>query len=162
MLARGGIGNAARLDLKGGSQLVLQVQIQDAFKAEADTAIERMKETIKDIPFTEISRNDPKTLADAGSIQIDVKGVPATKAADFRTLVNDQFGGVWILTSVNSTDFRMTSVYRVGSARADRPLGRPLMPRGEVSSQLDWRGGRRSARGAVAGYDPDRAANEVA
>jgi len=25
------------LDLKGGSQLVLQVQIQDAFKAEADT-----------------------------------------------------------------------------------------------------------------------------
>ena len=32
------------LDLKGGSQLVLQVQMQDAFKAEADTVIERLKD----------------------------------------------------------------------------------------------------------------------
>ena len=31
------------LDLKGGSQLVLQVQAQDAFKAEADQTIERLK-----------------------------------------------------------------------------------------------------------------------
>ena len=31
------------LDLKGGSQLVLQVQVQDAFKAEADQLIDRLK-----------------------------------------------------------------------------------------------------------------------
>ena len=29
------------LDLRGGSQLVLQVQVQDAFKAEADRSIDR-------------------------------------------------------------------------------------------------------------------------
>ena len=34
------------LDLKGGSQLVLQVQIQDAFKAEADTVIQRLKDQL--------------------------------------------------------------------------------------------------------------------
>ena len=29
-------------------------------------------------------------------------------AGDFRALVNDNFGGVWNLTSVNSTDYRLT------------------------------------------------------
>jgi preprotein translocase subunit SecD len=32
------------LDLKGGSHLVLEVQIQDAVKADAEQTIERMKE----------------------------------------------------------------------------------------------------------------------
>ena len=32
------------LDLKGGSHLVLQVQLQDAFKSEADSVINRMKD----------------------------------------------------------------------------------------------------------------------
>ena len=98
------------LDLKGGSQLVLQVQIQDAFKAEADTVIQRLKDQLngKRIQFTEMLRNDPPTIKAADTIQIDVKGVPATSAGDFRALVNDNFGGVWNLTGVNPTDYRMT------------------------------------------------------
>jgi preprotein translocase subunit SecD len=32
------------LDLRGGSHLILQVQVQDALKAEADQAMERLKE----------------------------------------------------------------------------------------------------------------------
>ena len=32
------------LDLKGGSRLVLQVQVQDAIKSDADQTIERLKE----------------------------------------------------------------------------------------------------------------------
>mgnify|MGYP001466637881 CR=1 FL=1 len=68
------------LDLKGGSHLVLQVQLQDAFKAEADTVIERFKEQLKEarVPVAEFTRNDPQTLADADKIQIDIKGVDAT------------------------------------------------------------------------------------
>lgn len=98
------------LDLKGGSQLVLQVQIQDAFKAEADTVIQRLKDQLsgKRVVFAEMTRNDPQDLKSADSIQIDVKGVPATSAGDFRALVNDNFGGVWNLTTVNSTDYRLT------------------------------------------------------
>src|SRR5664279_526402 len=73
------------LDLKGGSQLVLQVQLQDAFKAEADGVIQRLRDQLaaKGIAVTEMSRNDPATLQAADSIQIDVKGVPATRAGDF-------------------------------------------------------------------------------
>jgi len=97
------------LDLKGGSQLVLQVQIQDAFKAEADTVIQRMKDLLngKGIQFTEMLRNEPPTIKAADTIQIEVKGVPATRAGDFRALVNENFGGVWNLTGVNPTDYRL-------------------------------------------------------
>ena len=98
------------LDLRGGSQLVLQVQIQDAFKAEADSVIQRLKDQLngKGIQFTEMLRNDPPTIKAADTIQIDVKGIPSTRAGDFRALVNDNFGGVWNLTVVNPTDYRLT------------------------------------------------------
>jgi preprotein translocase subunit SecD len=98
------------LDLKGGSHLVLQVQLQDAFKAEADTVIERFKEQLKEarVPVAEFTRNDPQTLADADKIQIDIKGVDATKAGDFRTVFNENWGQNWLLTSVNATEYRMT------------------------------------------------------
>src|SRR6476646_929997 len=96
------------LDLKGGSHLVLQVQLQDAFKAEADSVIQRMKDVLTkaNIPFADINRNDPQTLASDDNIQINVAGVPANKAGDFRTAVNENFGGVWNMTTVNSTDYR--------------------------------------------------------
>src|SRR5580698_9444111 len=98
------------LDLKGGSQLTLQVQLQDAFKAEADNVIQRMKEELgkANIPFAEASRNDPQTLADANSIEVDFRGVPVTQSGDFRKIENDYFSGSWILTTVNSTDYKMT------------------------------------------------------
>ncbi len=97
------------LDLRGGSQLVLQVQIQDAFKAEADTVIQRLKDQLngKTIPFAEMTRNEPATIQAADTIQIDVKGVPATRAGDFRGVVNDNFSGIWNLTPVNQTDYRL-------------------------------------------------------
>jgi preprotein translocase subunit SecD len=89
---------------------VLQVQIQDAFKAEADTVIQRLKDQLgtKGIAYADMSRNDPPTIQAADTIQIDVKGVPATSAGDFRTIVNDNYSGIWNLTEVNQTDYRLT------------------------------------------------------
>jgi preprotein translocase subunit SecD len=97
------------LDLKGGSQLVIQMQLQDAFKAEADSVIQRMRDELAkaNVQYTEVSRNDPQRLQDAETIQIDVKGVPATRAGDFRRVVTESFGGVWNLTGVNQTDYRL-------------------------------------------------------
>lgn len=98
------------LDLKGGSQLVLQVQIQDAFKAEADTVIQRLKDQLntKRIAYADMSRNDPATIQAADTIAIDIKGVPATSAGDFRAIVNDNYSGIWNLITVNPTDYRLT------------------------------------------------------
>jgi preprotein translocase subunit SecD len=98
------------LDLKGGSQLVLQVQIQDAFKAEADSVIQRLKEQLSKagVGYGEMVRNEPATIQAADTIQVDIKGVPGTQAGNFRQIVNDSYGGVWNLTPINTTDFRMT------------------------------------------------------
>jgi preprotein translocase subunit SecD len=97
------------LDLSGGTQLVMEVQLQDAFKAFADNTIDRMKEEFKkdNLDFSEITRNDPQTLQDADKIEIDVKGVPVPKSAAFRSTVNEQFQE-WILTPLNSSDYRLT------------------------------------------------------
>ena len=97
------------LDLKGGSLLVLQVQVQDAFKAEAITVIARLKEEMakQAISFGGMDNTEPKTLAEAEKIEISVKGVPIDKTAAFRTLVAETLGS-WVLTPVNSTDYRLT------------------------------------------------------
>jgi preprotein translocase subunit SecD len=99
------------LDLRGGSHLVVEVHVQDAFKAEADAVIARLKDECAKaqppVQFAEMVHTDPQTLADAGNVQINITGVPPTQAGNFRTIANDNFGGGWILTNVNQTDFRM-------------------------------------------------------
>jgi preprotein translocase subunit SecD len=97
------------LDLSGGSHLVLEIHLQDAFKGEADAVIARLKDECgkAGILVGQATHSDPKTLAEAGNIQIDIAGVASTKAGDFRQLVNDDFGSGWILTPVNQTDYRM-------------------------------------------------------
>ncbi len=98
------------LDLKGGSQLMLQVQLQDAFKSEADAVMQRLKDEMAkaNIQYASMNRNDPQTLADADSIEVDIAGVPATQAAQFRKLVNELFTSSWNLTPANQTDYKMT------------------------------------------------------
>jgi protein-export membrane protein SecD len=96
------------LDLKGGSHMVLQVQVQDALKAEAEQAIDRMKDDLRkqNIDYASIERNDPTTVEDADKIEIDVKGVPPTKTGAFRSLISERYPQ-WVLTPVNSTDYRL-------------------------------------------------------
>jgi preprotein translocase subunit SecD len=97
------------LDLSGGTQLVMSVQVQDAFKAYADTTIERMKEELKkdNIDYAGMDRNDPGRVEDADKIEVYVKGVPVAKSSAFRSAVGDSFGD-WILVAVNSTDYKLT------------------------------------------------------
>ena len=97
------------LDLKGGSHIVLQIQVQDAFKAEADMAIEHLKDLLakEQVEYTAIDRNDPASVETAETIQLNIRGVPAAKAADFRRVANDALGAQWILSGVGSTDYRL-------------------------------------------------------
>ncbi|MBM3764044.1 MAG: protein translocase subunit SecD [Acidobacteria bacterium] len=96
------------LDLKGGSQLVLEVQVQDAFKAEADQTIERLKAALQKglIAYVSMDRNDPNKLEDAEKIEITVKGVASDKTSAFRDVITGQFAA-WNLNSAGSNDYRM-------------------------------------------------------
>ena len=96
------------LDLKGGSHLVLQVQVQDAAKTEADQTIENLRDATKaaNIIVAGYDRNDPSTLQETDSIQVNIHGVDQTKTQAFRSLVADKYPD-WILTPVNPTDYKM-------------------------------------------------------
>jgi preprotein translocase subunit SecD len=97
------------LDLRGGSQLVMQVQVQDAFKADAAATSDRIREALakKSIEFAAMEVVEPKSLEEAENVEILIKGVPATKGGEFRPTVNDTIGRTWDLTAVNSTDYRL-------------------------------------------------------
>jgi preprotein translocase subunit SecD len=97
------------LDLRGGTYLVVQVQQQDAFNTEASSDADRLKDAARkaNVPLSDVSVDEAKTLQDAKSVAIVVKGVPSTMAGNFRSLVNEQLAE-WLLTPVNSTDYRLT------------------------------------------------------
>src|SRR5271165_1909249 len=54
------------LDLKGGTHLILQVQVNDAINADTDRAVERLKDDLKakNISYAEISKPDPQQHPD--------------------------------------------------------------------------------------------------
>lgn len=74
------------LDLKGGTHLILQVQVNDAVKADAERAIERVKEDMKssNLTYADISP-DP-----AAPERIDIKGVPPEASSDLRRIASER------------------------------------------------------------------------
>ena len=77
------------LDLKGGTHLILQVQVNDAINAETDRTAENLKDALKkaNIPFGEISKPDPQNHPE----QIVIKGVPPNSSSDLRHLISDKY-----------------------------------------------------------------------
>jgi preprotein translocase subunit SecD len=96
------------LDLQGGSQLVLQVQVQDAVKADADLTMDRLKEDFKkqNITWTAMDRTEPQSIADADHVEISIKGIPATQTSTVRTLISERYNQ-YELATVNSTDYTL-------------------------------------------------------
>ncbi len=97
------------LDLKGGSHLVLQVQVQDAFIAEAQQVGERLKEELNKagIQYTAVDYTEPTTIETADQVRINIKGVPAEKAGTFRQILTDRAAN-WNLNTLSSTDYSLS------------------------------------------------------
>jgi preprotein translocase subunit SecD len=95
------------LDLKGGSQLVLEVQVQDAVKADALQVAERLKESLKkeNITWGSTEVNEVTSVADANQVALTIKGIPPTQSSAFRNIVAEQFPN-YNLTSVGA-DYQM-------------------------------------------------------
>src|ERR1700758_3100752 len=76
------------LDLKGGTHLILQVQVNDAINADTDRTVERLKEDLKtgNIAFGEISKPDPQGRPEV----IEIKGIPPESSGDLRRIVTDK------------------------------------------------------------------------
>jgi preprotein translocase subunit SecD len=78
------------LDLKGGTHLILQVQVNDAINADSDRAVERLKDALKssNIAFGEISKPNPQQNPEI----VQIKGVPPESSSELRRIVNEKLG----------------------------------------------------------------------
>jgi preprotein translocase subunit SecD len=76
------------LDLKGGTHLILQVQVNDAVNADSDRAVERLKDEMRSrkIAYADVSKPDPANAPD----RIVIKGVPPEATTELRNLVQDR------------------------------------------------------------------------
>lgn len=76
------------LDLKGGTHLILQVQVNDAVNVDAQNAIEVLKEQLRShkIDYTDISQPDPQNNPD----RLVMKGVPPAARSDLRSIVQER------------------------------------------------------------------------
>ena len=75
------------LDLKGGTHLILQVQVNDAVNVDSDNALERLKADLRarKISYSDISKPDPNNPD-----RIAIKGVPPEASSDLRSIVSDR------------------------------------------------------------------------
>jgi len=76
------------LDLKGGTHLILQVQVNDAVKIDSDNAVEVLKEQLnkRKIAFADISQPDVQNNPD----RVVLKGVPPDGRKDLLDIVNER------------------------------------------------------------------------
>jgi preprotein translocase subunit SecD len=81
-------GISLGLDLKGGTHLVLQVQVNDAVNSTSDHAVDLLKEelTKRKINYTDLSKPDPVNSPDL----VVIKGLSADQRSEAEGLVNDR------------------------------------------------------------------------
>jgi preprotein translocase subunit SecD len=76
------------LDLRGGTHLILQVQVNDAVNVDSDNAIARLKEDFRTrkINYSDIIKPDPVNHPEV----IVVKGVTPDQTSDFKSIISDR------------------------------------------------------------------------
>ena len=76
------------LDLKGGTHLILQVQVNDAVNVDSDNAVETLKEQLnkRKIAFADISKPDPQNAPD----KVVLKGVSPDGRKDLLDIVSER------------------------------------------------------------------------
>jgi preprotein translocase subunit SecD len=76
------------LDLRGGTHLILQVQVNDAINVDSDNAVEVLKEQLnkRKIAFGDISKPDPQNAPD----RVVLKGVAPEARKDLLDIVNER------------------------------------------------------------------------
>jgi preprotein translocase subunit SecD len=77
------------LDLKGGVQLVMRVQTNEALRLETETTVERIRETLQQRGI------NVTNLATTGDDSFVAEGVAPNQDADFRRVTDDEAGTVY-------------------------------------------------------------------
>ncbi len=81
------------LDLRGGMHMVLQVETDDAIRAETDNALSEFQRQLEDADITGVEYNR------TGDTTFEIKGVPADRAKFVEDEVVDRFFSTWQMRS---------------------------------------------------------------
>jgi len=89
------------LDLRGGTHLILQVQVNDAVNIDSDNAIEVLKEQLnkRKIAFSDISKPDPTNNPD----RVVLKGVPTEGRKDLLDIVSERLSEYNLSSGADNT-----------------------------------------------------------
>ena len=89
------------LDLKGGTHLILQVQVKDAINVDSDNALETLKDGMRraKINYADITKPDPANRPE----QIVIKGVPSDSTATLRDLISNKLPEYDATSGANDT-----------------------------------------------------------
>jgi preprotein translocase subunit SecD len=92
------------LDLRGGTHLILEVQVQDAIRAEGNRALERLREDLRaaNISYADISMPDEQRPD-----RVVMSGIPIEAATELRRLVEDRLTE-WDLASAPQDTYVLT------------------------------------------------------
>ena len=104
------------LDLKGGTNLILQVQVEDAVNITSDEALERLKDELKakNIPYADIQKDDDKSSTPPIH-RIIIKGIPQDRASDLQALATGQYSD-WDLVRVPGEETSRMLVLKASAA----------------------------------------------
>ncbi|HWF91099.1 MAG TPA: protein translocase subunit SecD [Terriglobales bacterium] len=75
------------LDLKGGTHLILQVKVADAVNVDSDSAVETIKQGLRDhkVTYASVTKPDPTNSPE----KILIQGVSPNASSDVRSLISD-------------------------------------------------------------------------
>jgi preprotein translocase subunit SecD len=108
------------LDLKGGTNLVLQVQVEDAVNITAGETLERIKDELKakNIAYADIQPDDDKSQ-NPPLHRILIKGIPQDRSGDLQSVVAGQFSA-WDFVRVPGDDTSRMLVLKTSEAATIR------------------------------------------
>jgi preprotein translocase subunit SecD len=108
------------LDLKGGTNLIVQVQVEDAVNITAGETLDRLKDELKakNLPYADIQSDDDKTQ-NPPLHRILIKGIPQDRSPDLQNIVADQYTD-WDLVRVPGDETARMLVLKTSSAATIR------------------------------------------
>jgi preprotein translocase subunit SecD len=100
------------LDLQGGSQLVLEVQVQEAVAQETDTTVDRLTTALRDknVHYDEVRRVD--------DTHILVRNIDPSQYAVLSDIVSTQYNNVWDIAAAAGQTNGYTLTLRPGAVAA--------------------------------------------
>jgi preprotein translocase subunit SecD len=109
-----------RSDLKGGTKLILQVQVEDAVDITSGETLDRLKDKlkVKNIPYADIQPDDDKTQTPPIH-RILIKGIPQDRNTDLQTIASGGYSD-WDLVLVPGDESSRLLVLKTSAAATIR------------------------------------------